>query len=71
MPTGSTATAASSGSGAPSSQAITAAPAYAVEEGPPTQSVYLVLVLAALAVLLLSQAVRYLAVRLTMSGRVT
>ena len=40
----------------------------AVEEGPPTQSVYLVLVLAALAVLLLSQAVRYLAVRLTMSG---
>jgi hypothetical protein len=68
VPTGSTATAAPSGSTAPGSQAITATPAYAVEEGPPTQSVYLVLVLAALAVLLLSQAVRYLAVRLTMSG---
>jgi hypothetical protein len=48
---------------------VAEAPAYALEEGPPTQSVYLVLVLAALVVLLVSQAVRYLAVRLALSGK--
>jgi hypothetical protein len=40
-----------------------------VEEGPPAQSLYLVLVLGALAMLLGAQAVRYLAVRLALSGR--
>jgi hypothetical protein len=44
-------------------------PAFAVEEGPPAQSLYLVLVLGALAMLLGAQAVRYLAVRLALSGR--
>ncbi len=43
-------------------------PRYAVEEGPPIESVYLVLVLSVLALLLASQAVRYLAVRLALSG---
>ncbi|HUC04432.1 MAG TPA: hypothetical protein VL961_03480 [Acidimicrobiales bacterium] len=44
-------------------------PVYAVERGPATNSAYLVLVLAALAMLLGTQAIRYLAVRLAMSQR--
>ena len=55
----------------PATHAIASTPAYAVEEGPPTESVYLVLVLAALAVLAGAQALRYLAVRLAMSGRIS
>jgi hypothetical protein len=55
-------------SGGSSPRALATAPAYAVEEGPPIESVYLVLVLGALALLLASQAVRYLAVRLALSG---
>jgi hypothetical protein len=62
----------SSGSGAPSGgsgQALAGGPAYLIEHGPPIESVYLVLVLAALGLLLASQAARYLAVRLALSGR--
>jgi hypothetical protein len=44
-------------------------PAFAVEHGPPINSVYLFLLLSALALLLASQAARYLAVRLALSGR--
>jgi hypothetical protein len=55
-------------SGGGSSQALATGPAYLIEHGPPIESVYLVLVLAALALLLASQAVRYLAVRLALSG---
>jgi hypothetical protein len=51
-----------------SPQALATGPAYAIEQGPPIESVYLVLVLSALALLLASQAVRYLAVRLSLSG---
>ena len=51
------------------SRTLQTAPAFAVEEGPPAQSLYLVLVLGALAMLLGAQAVRYLAVRLALSGR--
>ncbi len=51
------------------SRTLQTSPAFAVEEGPPAQSVYLVLVLGALAMLLGAQAVRYLAVRLALSGR--
>ena len=57
----------SSGSGG--GQALASGPAYLVEHGPPIESVYLVLVLAALGLLLASQAARYLAVRLALSGR--
>lgn len=65
----------STGSTAPASapsgntQALASGPAYLVEHGPPIESVYLVLVLAALGLLLASQAARYLAVRLALSGR--
>lgn len=48
--------------------ALASGPAYAIEHGPPIESVYLVLALAALALLLASQAARYLAVRLALSG---
>ena len=51
------------------SRTLQTSPAFAVEEGPPAQSLYLVLVLGALAMLLGAQAVRYLAVRLALSGR--
>jgi hypothetical protein len=50
---------------------LAASPAYAIEQGPPTQSLYLLLVLGALAMFLGAQAVRFLAVRLAMSGRAT
>jgi hypothetical protein len=50
-------------------QTLASGPAYLVEHGPPIESVYLVLVLAALGLLLASQAARYLAVRLVLSGR--
>lgn len=50
-------------------QALASGPAYLIEHGPPIESVYLVLVLAALGLLLASQAARYLAVRLALSGR--
>jgi hypothetical protein len=50
-------------------QSVQTTPAFAVEEGPPAQSLYLVLVLCALTMLLGAQAVRYLAVRLALSGR--
>ena len=49
-------------------QPLASGPAYLVEHGPPIESVYLVLVLAALALLLASQAARYLAVRLALPG---
>ncbi len=58
----------SSPSGGTSSQALATGPAYLIEHGPPIESVYLVLVLGALALLLASQAIRYLAVRLALSG---
>jgi hypothetical protein len=53
----------------PTTIAVAAAPAYAVEQGPPIDSAYLVLILSAIALLLVVQAVRYLAVRLALSGR--
>jgi hypothetical protein len=65
--TGSTGAAAPSGGGG--SQTLASGPAYLIEHGPPIESVYLVLVLAALGLLLASQAARYLAVRLALSGR--
>ena len=49
-------------------QTIAAGPAFLVEHGPPIESVYLVLILAALALLGASQAIRYLAVRLALGG---
>jgi hypothetical protein len=49
-------------------QSLASGPAYLIEHGPPIESVYLVLVLGALALLLASQAIRYLAVRLALSG---
>ncbi len=52
-----------------STQTFASGPAYLIEHGPPIESVYLVLVLAALGLLLASQAARYLAVRLALSGR--
>ena len=52
-----------------STQALASGPAYLIEHGPPIESVYLVLVLAALGLLLATQAARYLAVRLALSGR--
>jgi hypothetical protein len=52
-----------------STQTLASGPAYLIEHGPPIESVYLVLVLAALGLLLASQATRYLAVRLALSGR--
>lgn len=59
----------STGDSGGNAQALASGPAYLVEHGPPIESVYLVLVLAALALLLASQAARYLAVRLALSGR--
>jgi hypothetical protein len=53
----------------PTTQAPASSPAFALDRGPPVQSVYLVLVLGALIVLLGAQAVRYLAVRLALSGQ--
>jgi hypothetical protein len=55
-------------SGSSSPQTIAAGPAFLVEHGPPIESVYLVLILAALALLGASQAIRYLAVRLALRG---
>jgi hypothetical protein len=55
-------------SGGSSPQTIAAGPAFLVEHGPPIESVYLVLILAALALLGASQAIRYLAVRLALGG---
>jgi hypothetical protein len=55
-------------SGGSSPQTIASGPAFLVEHGPPIESVYLVLILAALALLGASQALRYLAVRLALSG---
>ncbi|HEX3796873.1 MAG TPA: hypothetical protein VHV57_20430 [Acidimicrobiales bacterium] len=57
--------------GAPTSPSKTlqSAPAYEIEKGPRVGSVYLVLVLAGLGMLLISQAVRYLAVRLALGSR--
>lgn len=52
----------------PATHALASGPAYLVEHGPPIESIYLVLVLAALALLLASQAARYLAVRLALPG---
>lgn len=52
-----------------STQTLASGPAYLIEHGPPIESVYLMLVLAALGLLLASQAARYLAVRLALSGR--
>jgi hypothetical protein len=61
-----------SSSSAPSTgsspQSIATGPAFLVEHGPPIESVYLVLILGALALLGASQAIRYLAVRLALSG---
>lgn len=54
--------------GGGSAQSLATGPAYLVERGPPIESIYLVLVLGALILLLASQAVRYLAVRLALSG---
>ncbi len=54
-----------------STQTLASGPAYLIEHGPPIESIYLVLVLAALGLLLASQAARYLAVRLALSGRGT
>jgi hypothetical protein len=52
-----------------SSPAISAQPTYALEKGPSTESLYLMLILVALAVLLGSQAVRLFSVRLAMSSQ--
>ena len=50
-------------------QTLTVEPAYALERGPSAASLYLLLVLVALAVLAGSQAVRYFSVRLALSGQ--
>jgi hypothetical protein len=63
QPTGTTS------SGGSSTQALATGPAYLIEHGPPIESIYLVLILSALVLLIASQAVRYLAVRLALSGR--
>lgn len=68
FPSSSSPSAPSSPSGG-TTQTLANGPAFLVEHGPPIESVYLVLVLAALALLLASQAARYLAVRLSLSGR--
>jgi hypothetical protein len=60
---------ASAAPGGGATQPLASSPAYLIEHGPPIESVYLVLVLAALGLLLASQAARFLAVRLTLSGR--
>jgi hypothetical protein len=52
-----------------SSPAINAKPTYAVEKGPSVESLYLMLILVALAVLLGSQAVRFFSVRLALSSQ--
>jgi hypothetical protein len=52
----------------PPSKVLESAPAYEIQKGPPIRSVYLLLVLAGLGMLVISQAVRYLAVRLALSG---
>ncbi|HUE09098.1 MAG TPA: hypothetical protein VMP41_16860 [Acidimicrobiales bacterium] len=65
----STSPSASSPPSGSSTQTLGSGAAYLVEHGPPIESVYLVLVLAALGLLLASQAARYLAVRLALSGR--
>ena len=49
----------------PPARTVVASPAFEIEKGPPVNSVYLVLVLVALVIALGSQALRHLAVRLT------
>ncbi len=51
------------------SKPLESSPAYDIEKGPPIRSVYLLLVLAGLGMLFISQAVRYLAVRLALGGQ--
>jgi len=53
---------------APPSRTLAVQPTYAIERGPSAESLYLMLILVALAMLLGSQAVRVFAVRLAMSG---
>jgi hypothetical protein len=53
---------------APSPHTLAVQPTYAIEKGPSAESLYLMLILVALAMLLGSQAVRVFAVRLAMSG---
>ena len=50
-------------------QAVAIQPTYALERGPSAASLYLLLILVALAVLAGSQAVRYFSVRLSLSGQ--
>jgi hypothetical protein len=52
-----------------STGALASGPAFLIERGPPIDSIYLVLILGALILLLASQAIRYLAVRLSLSGQ--
>ncbi len=59
---------ASTSTGGGTNQQLATGPAFLIEHGPPIESVYLVLILGALALLLASQAIRYLAVRLALSG---
>ena len=63
--------AAPSGSAAPTApaQALAVQPTYALERGPSAASLYLLLILVALAVLAASQAVRFFSVRLALSGQ--
>ena len=68
LPTSSQPASATPPTGSSSPRALATRPAFAIEEGPPIESVYLVLVLGALVLLLASQAVRYLAVRLALGG---
>jgi hypothetical protein len=66
---GSTATTGNSGTpGTSPTHSLAVQPVYAIEEGPSAESLYLVLILVALAVLVGSQGVRYFSVRLAMSG---
>jgi hypothetical protein len=55
-------------SGTSPTRSLESVPAYETEKGPPIRSVYLLLVLAGLGMLFISQAVRYLAVRLALGG---
>jgi hypothetical protein len=63
-----TSTTSPTGSSTSPSRSLQTSPAYEIEKGPAVSSVYLLLVLAGLGLLVISQAVRHLAVRLTLSG---
>jgi hypothetical protein len=66
---GPTSTTVPNGVSTAASKTLQSAPAYEIEKGPGVGSVYLMLALAGLGMLVISQAVRYLAVRLALGGQ--